>query len=290
MSAPLEWSASAHDDMSEITLADSDDSGQRKKVVLRALAASAVLTLPLIALTVHTPLGRPLDAPVLFAVNDAAANVPGIETIARILDASIPETLVATSIVALWFAARGGAVRVIRRRAMLIVLALFPAYGIARVLQGADHRVRPILATHLHPLADPASWHSMRLTFSSWGSFPSDHAALLAIVVVAAFTMSRRAGFAFAVLAVIVSIFRVAVGYHWPSDVVGGTLLGVLVAAFALGLEGVLRPRLDALVEGIESHRALAYPLAFFALVDLAHGFGLTRLIAHSAFHTRIFH
>lgn len=295
LSAPLEVSSVQNglaeiEDMSTLTVAGPGDLGPRAKLVLSALAASAALAVPLVALTIPTPLGPALDSRVLLSVNAAAARIPGIDVLVHILDASIPETLLATGIVALWFSARGAAARAMRHRALLVVLALFPAYGIARVLQHADHRLRPILAQQLHPLTDPVSWHQARLNFSSWGSFPSDHATLLAIVVVAAFTLNRRVGFAFALLGVIVSLFRVAIGYHWPSDVVGGTLLGIVVAAAVLAMEGRLRDPLDKLLDTIEAHRALAYPLAFFGLVELSQGFALTRLIAHSVFHARVFH
>jgi undecaprenyl-diphosphatase len=278
-------------DMSEVTTTVLDDTAQPRRFVAWAFVWAAVLGGALAAVTLPIRHQPPLDGRILLAINAAAAKIPGIATGVTVLDANGAELFLATSIVALWFLSHGPGAQLMRRRALLTVLAFFPTYGIARVLQGLDHRTRPILSgLHLQPLADPATWHQMAINFTDWGSFPSDHAALIAIVLVAACSVSRRAGIALAFVAVLVGFFRIAVGYHWPSDILGGTILGLIVAAVLFALEGKLAPLLDAMLAKIAAHRAVAYALAFVVLSDIAHGFATARVLAHAAFHTHLFH
>jgi undecaprenyl-diphosphatase len=62
-------------------------------------------------------------------------------------------------------------------------------------------------------------------------SFPSDHAvAAFAIAFSVAFVGGRLMGAFFLAAASIVSITRVFVGLHYPGDVVGGLLVGLLAA------------------------------------------------------------
>jgi undecaprenyl-diphosphatase len=62
-------------------------------------------------------------------------------------------------------------------------------------------------------------------------SFPSDHAvAAFAIACSVALLGSRRAGAFFLVGAAIVGMTRVFVGLHYPGDIGGGALVGLLAA------------------------------------------------------------
>jgi undecaprenyl-diphosphatase len=62
------------------------------------------------------------------------------------------------------------------------------------------------------------------------GSFPSGHAATsFAAATIMSFAFPRLAPFLF-VLAALVAWSRVYVGVHYPLDIIGGALLGILVA------------------------------------------------------------
>lgn len=61
-------------------------------------------------------------------------------------------------------------------------------------------------------------------------SFPSDHATAAFALAVAVFAYHRRAGWLMIGVASVLAIARVAVGTHYPGDVVGGALLGTAVA------------------------------------------------------------
>jgi undecaprenyl-diphosphatase len=96
------------------------------------------------------------------------------------------------------------------------------ALGIGQLISHAWDRPRPYDA---HP--DSAHLFVAR---SHDPSFPSDHATASFAIAVAIFLRNRTAGSIALVLAVLVSVGRVAVGVHYPSDVVGGALLGTACA------------------------------------------------------------
>ncbi|HVD12284.1 MAG TPA: phosphatase PAP2 family protein [Gaiellaceae bacterium] len=82
------------------------------------------------------------------------------------------------------------------------------------------------------------------------GAFPSGHAsAAFACATVIAWASRRLAAPAF-VLAAAIAWSRVYVGVHWPLDVLGGAVLGVLVSTALLKLLAVPRRSLREQREG----------------------------------------
>ena len=123
--------------------------------------------------------------------------------------------------------------------------------AIAHLISGTWDRPRPYEAhgdVHLFvaPSGDP--------------SFPSDHATAAFAIAFALFLRSRRVGWVALAMAAAVSISRVAVGIHYPSDVAGGALIG-MIAALALWTppaRAVLHALADRLSEAYESLGRLA--------------------------------
>lgn len=69
-------------------------------------------------------------------------------------------------------------------------------------------------------------------TLTGWSSFPSDHAALAFALAAAVWIGWRRLGLAcFLWALLIVSLPRIYLGKHYPSDILAGALLGVLLTA-----------------------------------------------------------
>jgi undecaprenyl-diphosphatase len=98
------------------------------------------------------------------------------------------------------------------------------------------------------PYEAHASAHLL-LSASPDPSFPSDHAIAAFAIATAILIRHRKAGILALVLAVVLCVARVAAGTHYPSDVLGGAVLGS-AAAIVLWLPPI-GPRLDALADRI---------------------------------------
>ena len=124
----------------------------------------------------------------------------------------------------------GAVLAVIWRRPWLLVLVLasdFVADGLSLALRQAIGRDRPPLV-YPEPKALVAVPHT--------GAFPSGHASsAFACAAVLAWASPRLRLPAF-VLAAAIAWSRVYVGVHWPLDVLGGAILGVLVSIVLLKL------------------------------------------------------
>lgn len=66
-------------------------------------------------------------------------------------------------------------------------------------------------------------------------SFPSGHAAMAVAYALGGSRMIPGSAWVWWPLAAIVAVSRVYTGVHWPSDVIGGAILGLAAGWFALG-------------------------------------------------------
>jgi undecaprenyl-diphosphatase len=107
------------------------------------------------------------------------------------------------------------------------------ALGLAQLIGQLWDRPRPYEA-------HPGAAHLM-LPVSPDPSFPSDHAIAAFAIAVAIGLRHRKAGLLALGLASLVAVSRVALGTHYPTDVLGGALLGAL-CALALWIAPVRRP------------------------------------------------
>jgi undecaprenyl-diphosphatase len=73
-------------------------------------------------------------------------------------------------------------------------------------------------------------------------SFPSNAAAFAFALAAGAWLGDRRVGVAVGVAAVLFSSARVVAGMHYPLDVLGGALVGILCAYVFMRLVALLRP------------------------------------------------
>jgi undecaprenyl-diphosphatase len=83
-------------------------------------------------------------------------------------------------------------------------------------------RARPTVADGL-PFFTTAKAHE--------ASFPSGHASAMFAIAMSIYFYDKKLGWILFGLSLITGIFRVIVGYHFPSDIVGGLALGVIVSA-----------------------------------------------------------
>lgn len=116
--------------------------------------------------------------------------------------------------------------RRVRTRTLLVGLASAVAASLVRLaVEPAFDRMRPSNLKFARPLED----------VYGASSFPSGHSTMVSALVVAMLLsgVGKRPSAAgwLAAWAVLVGISRVAVGVHFPSDVVGGFALGSAVAA-----------------------------------------------------------
>lgn len=108
-----------------------------------------------------------------------------------------------------------------------VVAAGFSTAAALLIAQGISHlwkRPRPYVA---HP--DIAH---LFIPPSMDFSFPSDHATAAFAIAVSILLRSRRAGLLALAMATVLAVARVAVGTHYPGDVLGGAVLGTLCALF----------------------------------------------------------
>ncbi len=96
------------------------------------------------------------------------------------------------------------------------------ALGAAQLIATAWDRERPYEA-------NPGDSHLL-LSPSHDPSFPSDHATGAYAIAVAILLRHRKAGVIALILATLVSVSRVGLGTHYPTDVLGGAALGTLAA------------------------------------------------------------
>jgi undecaprenyl-diphosphatase len=111
---------------------------------------------------------------------------------------------------------------------------------------GVAHLITEIWARPRPYVAHPGDAH-LFVSPSHDPSFPSDHATAAFAIAVAIFLRHRKAGLLAMAMAVVLAVARVAVGTHYPGDVLGGAAIGTLSAL--VFWHPWVRARLNALAD-----------------------------------------
>ena len=147
-------------------------------------------------------------------------------------DYLIPVSL-ALALVALWFAGRDSATRYRYQIGVFVALAAmgFTSWAVQEVSL-ATERARPFLD------------HEVNLLFyrPTDFSFPSNSVAAVFGIAAGVFGANRKLGTAMFILGVVLGFSRVFAGVHYPTDVIAGALIGVVIAVLTYQLRKIVEP------------------------------------------------
>lgn len=162
-----------------------------------------------------------LDYSAFRAINGLAGKNPALDAI-MIGSAKYLADVFAVALVALWLSWRSQN----QRAAFLAGVSALIALSIGQVIGKLIPRPRPYFSHTVTQLI-PRSLDT---------SFPSDHATLGFAVAVMIWMFNRKAGGLLLIVATLVAVSRVFVGTHYPTDVIGGAVLGSLTSVTLAGL------------------------------------------------------
>ena len=176
----------------------------------------------------------------------------------------------------LWFLPKTNLERTRIRTALTATLVLtVPIIGIARAMANyAPFSLRPI---HTPGLDINLRAGQGTGVLDGWSSMPSDHASLFMGLAVAFFCIHRTAGLVCIFWAVaVVSIPRIVLGLHWPSDIIAGWVLGAVIAASLIS-PAIKMVERTHIVPYFERREAIGYPLLFLATFEVVQMFAASR-------------
>ena len=97
-------------------------------------------------------------------------------------------------------------------------------FGVAELIRFFYHRPRPFLALEVHKLLSSGWFYSD----TEW-SFPSGHSAFFFGMATAIYLYNKKWGIGFFIAAILMNVSRVIAGVHYPSDILGGAIVGIVV-------------------------------------------------------------
>lgn len=103
-----------------------------------------------------------------------------------------------------------------------VAAAVIARFGVKALMVYAYPRPRPFVSiTTIQPLISTP-------LVENFQSFPSGHAIFFFALAAVIYCFNKKVGWWAFGAAALISIARIYVGVHWPSDIVGGAVLGVL--------------------------------------------------------------
>ncbi len=107
------------------------------------------------------------------------------------------------------------------------------------------HRPRPYMVLpHLHTLI------SSTVT-DNFQSFPSGHAVFFFALAVVLYFFHKKIGAWYFIAAILMGVARIFVGVHWPTDIIAGAAIGILVAYATQLFYRKHRSKIDLVIHSI---------------------------------------
>ncbi len=114
----------------------------------------------------------------------------------------------------------------LKRVVQAILAVALARFGIAEIIRFFWSRSRPFVENNVNLLIEK----------TSEPSFPSGHASACFALSYVVYHYNKKAGTVFFIASFLVSIARIFVGVHWPSDILGGAIVGILAGWLVIKL------------------------------------------------------
>lgn len=165
-----------------------------------------------------------LDIQIFHFFNNFARQSRIFDTLVVFLAEYFQYLLVVVFLLLLYFSgyARSEKIRIFLVTIGSIIVARF---GVAEIIRFLYHRPRPFLVLEAHKLISNSDWF---YSDKEW-SFPSGHSAFFFAMATAIYLYDKKWGVGFFIAAILMNISRIVAGVHYPSDILGGAVVGILV-------------------------------------------------------------
>lgn len=159
-----------------------------------------------------------LDFKIFYFFNDMVGQSHFFDAMAVFFSSYFQYFLVAAFLLFLFFSKRSKKEKIIIF--LVVSFSVILARGIlVEIIRFFYHHPRPFIA------------HSVNQLISASGySFPSGHAAFFFAFASAVYFHNKKLGFWFLGASIFISVARVIVGVHYPLDILGGAIIGLLAS------------------------------------------------------------
>jgi len=101
-----------------------------------------------------------------------------------------------------------------------LIVAVFTRFVLAEIMRAFWFRARPFVQLNMQPLINQSPLEA---------SFPSGHATFFFALSTIVYFYNKKMGIWFYIASIFIGLSRIFVGVHWPSDILAGAVLGILV-------------------------------------------------------------
>ena len=154
-----------------------------------------------------------IDLKIFEAINNFAGQYAWLDQLGIFVASSVGFVLLA--ILAYYFLFK----KSYRMTMVAMTSALIARYGVVAFIRFLYQRPRPISVDGVHQLVTNEKW-----------SFPSGHTSFFFALSTAVYFYNKKLGLLFYMVSFLMGISRIFVGVHWPTDIMGGILVGCICA------------------------------------------------------------
>jgi undecaprenyl-diphosphatase len=102
---------------------------------------------------------------------------------------------------------------------MAVISAGISRLFVTNIIRFFDHSLRPFAVMKVTQLINESGY-----------SFPSGHAAFYFALSMFVYLYNKKLGVWFFIVSFVMGVARIYAGVHWPSDILGGILVGIVTA------------------------------------------------------------
>ncbi len=113
-----------------------------------------------------------------------------------------------------------------------VISVIVARFGVTELIRFFYHRSRPFVTYQVHQLLPENGW-----------SFPSGHSAFFFAMATAIYLYNKKWGVGFFLAAILMNISRIIAGVHYPTDIVGGAIVGMAVAYIVFYFAEKVKPK-----------------------------------------------